>query len=181
MNNLSKNQLLQLLNSENIETVAAAEWLLGVCKYPGHYWIMPDYYYPGLLNNFVTKSKTMSTQNDFVLLKDGYVKTEYNKFIGNLYKIDHDIPKDIIFNEDETIEISSPNGNRIKIPFSTLCGIFLKAREMGYKRPSCLDMAGPEDLAQKERWMKNQEEILKLQSEIPEETLESLDSRENSN
>ena len=42
-------------------------------------------------------------------------------------------------------------------------------------------MAGPEDQVQKERWIKNQKEILKLQSEISEETLESLDSIENSN
>ena len=176
-NPYSKENLLNALNSDNPQIQAAAESILGICKYPDNYWVMPDYYYPGI---GYKSSKTLSYPTDSESFKarlddtsNGRVITsqlfsvrsnrEYKKCkpkegSDNLYNIN--------IREDEIIEVMNEKDEIVNIPWPVFCGIFLKARELGYSRPDALDYAGPFEKSAKEKWLKNQEKIKELQEKI---------------
>lgn len=165
---ITKEDFLRVFYSEERGTKGAGERFLGVCRYPENYWVMPDYYYPGLDSekyNPVSKLDfSYFSSNDEVLWKCKYFKKTDNVY--ELIQTNLDLPELIIFGDD-AIEFKKGE-NTIKIPFELLCGVFLKAREMEYPRPDVLDFAGPKDKTSKERWLANQEKIKELQEELPE-------------
>lgn len=173
----SKEKLLDALNSDDLQIRAAAEAVLGVCKYPDGYWVMPDYYYPGinykpsksLLRDGDTgkaKARLDETSNGKIITSQlfsplserEYKKCKPREGLDSLYNIN--------IREDEMIEVKNEKGETVEIPWVVFCGIFLKCRELGYSRPNALDNAGPKDIETKEKWMKNQEKIIELQETI---------------
>ena len=176
-NAFTKENLLKALSSDDPQVSAAAERTLGVCKYPENYWIMPDYYYPGmrynlsntpLFNNSPEKHKARldETTNGRILTTHLFLpenKREYKRCkpkenVNDIY--------DIRFREDEVIVVTNEKDEVVEIPWVVFCGMFLKARELGYSRPSELDLVGPKDEKTKEKWLANQEKIKELQSKI---------------
>ena len=176
-NAFTKENLLKALSSNDQQVSSAAESALGVCKYPEDYWIMPDYYYPGIgykLSNtppFINspekhKARLDETNNGQVLTSQSFSpenKREYTKIkpkekLNSVYNIK--------FNDDETIIVTNEKDEVVEIPWVVFCGMFLKARELGYSRPKELDLVGPKDKKTKEKWLKNQEKIIELQSKI---------------
>ena len=152
--------IYDLYTSEDERERSVGENIVGASRYPDDYWIMPDYYYPGIEAH--KKDEWMRTSNERVLAHVFCVKMpdgtfEYKRPEGWL-------PRKIEFLDDENIVLTRKDGESITIPWELLCGLFLKAREMGYKRPECLDEAGPMDDKTKEQWLKNQEKIIELQS-----------------
>ena len=141
MKNISET-LLKDLESKNVTERARAEFLLGVCNYPEDYWVMPDYYYPGLEMEPVIKNSVIKTSNDRVLTVAKALKTGEKEF---LYKVTgENLPERFEF-ADEKIKFTKNNGEIVEIPWDLFCGIFLKARELKFSRPGCLNFAGPED------------------------------------
>ena len=170
------NILEKALNSKNREVLSSAEAIAGVCRYPDNYWVMPDYYYPGIytfiINNF-------HTSNDMVLEKECFSKDRNGTFTN--YKSDRNATD--IFNisfEEDTVVLKNQNGEITKIPFPILCGIFLKARELNTERPKCLDETGPKYQPYKEKWLANQEKIRELQEKYIPLSEENVSSNQNS-
>lgn len=176
-NSHSKENLMKMLESEDRNDVASAEALLGVCKYPKDYWIMPDHYYPGIGYKV---SKTLSSPDDPERAKARLDDTSNGRVItSQLFSVrskreykkckpkeDSDNLYNINIREDEIIEVMNEKDEIVNIPWSVFCGIFLKARELGYSRPDALDYAGPFEKSAKEKWLKNQEKIKELQEKI---------------
>ena len=181
-NPFSKEKLENYLNSDDKKMSSLAEEWLGVCKYPDNYWVMPDYYYPGVYYNIHRKAEAAKenpklllfpdvletrTSNDLILEDNGFSKKSLSSFDSFLPISENSIEK-IEFLEDEKIKITNSDKTTTIIPFSLLCAIFLKARELEYSRPSCLDKAGPKDKVLKDKWLKNQEVIKELQAKTDE-------------
>ena len=159
MKNISET-LLKDLESKNVTERARAEFLLGVCNYPEDYWVMPDYYYPGLEMEPVIKNSVIKTSNDRVLTVAKALKTGEKEF---LYKVTgENLPERFEF-ADEKIKFTKNNGEIVEIPWDLFCGIFLKARELKFSRPGCLNFAGPEDEEDNKRWLSNQEKVKEMQ------------------
>lgn len=161
---LTKEDFERAFNSDNPELVAAGEFFMGKCRYPKNYWVMPDYYYPGVLGNINKKRSDFLTSNNLILERLGFFKddTKDDSYTGTFEKSGKSI-KSIRFTDDEKILLEDIDGNNIEIPFDLLCGLLLKAREKQYKRPDILDYAGPINKKRKQQWMKNQESVMKLQ------------------
>ena len=155
------NILEKALNSKDREVLSSAEAIAGVCRYPDDYWVMPDYYYPGI---YITIMNKFHTSNDMVLEAERFAKDRKGTFTN--YNSDRNATD--IFNisfEEDTVVLKNQNNEIIKIPFPVLCGIFLKARELNTERPKCLDKTGPRYQPYKEKWLANQEKIRELQEE----------------
>lgn len=171
---LSRENLIKCLNGDDDELVDAAETFLGVCKYPEDYWIMPDYYYPGI--RFKRKREGIykdvsefqfllanSTSGDSMFHEYFFFQDPKNVFFSNTAR---DGVNKVEFKDDENIVIYHTDGNKVEIPWGLFCVIFNKAREIGYSRPDVLDKAGPSSKKLKEKWLKNQEKIKELQSKL---------------
>ena len=174
MSKTKKEDVLKMINSNDDGVKGAAERIIGVCKYPDDYWVMPDYYYPGLVSEIYNKHNFIKgkyrTSNDNVIVGCMYEKEDEDVFRSTAFIKNDKMPNEIIFHDNEIISIG--NGETvIELPFELLCGVFLKAREKGYKKPDVLVYAGPKDEPTKEKWLSNQEKIKELQSEVPEEWL----------
>ena len=153
------NILEKALNSKDREVLSSAEAIAGVCRYPDNYWVMPDYYYPGI---YITMLNKFHTSNDMILEELFFYKDTNGTFT---YYDDNPENTDI-FNisfEGDTVVLKNHNDEITRIPFPVLCGIFLKARELNTERPKCLDKAGPRYQPYKEKWFANQEKIRELQ------------------
>lgn len=189
-NPFSDNNLIRLLDSDNKLKKGAAEFFLGVCRYPEDYWIMPDYYYPGLESLRASIEKQMAempkkpilgktrfvkhTPNDSVLMRESLNKDFFSDRVFHGVKSINNDSSDsrniemLAFNDDETITFKDFSGQTVTVPWGILCGVFLKARELGYSRPDSLDAAGPYDKETRQKWLANQEKIKELQSKIEE-------------
>lgn len=189
-NPFSDDNLKRLLNSSNKALKGSAEYFLNVCKYPEDYWVMPDYYYPGLdsirarIENQLAEMPDSPqlgripfvkyTANDSVLMNESLVKDFFSdRIFHGLKNLEGYCanPKNIdtvIFNDDETITFKDISGQEVVIPWGIFCGVFLKARELGFSRPDSLNHAGPDGTKAKEKWLANQEKIKELQSKIDE-------------
>lgn len=166
MENISE-ALLKDLKSKSVSEKARAEFLLGVCSYPEDYWVMPDYYYPGLEMEPVIKNSVIKTSNDRVLTVAKALKTGEREF---LYKVTgENLPVKFEF-MNEKVKFIKDNGEIVEVPWDLFCGIFLKARELKFSRPRCLDFAGPEDEEDNKQWLSNQEKVKEMQ-----ETSEKLE------
>lgn len=142
----SKEGLESMLMSDIKEAVGLAELFLDKVRLPDNYWEMPDYYYKGLyseqfrnLDDYqglpeYMRDEFCKTANDRVLEACGYKKSSNDKFIGE----DREIQFDTVNQAILVIE----NDNITKIPFSLLCGMLLKARELEYEKPVELEKAG---------------------------------------
>ena len=172
----SEENLIKLLDSKDRQLVAAAETVLGVCKYPDNYWVMPDYYYPGLesksssfplYDGLSEKERLLldATSNDYILMAQRFLQEKKGVFTKITPKDASSGVHSVNFNEtEELINLENERGEIVEIPWPLLCGIFLKARELGFSKPDVLDKAGP--ATHKDKWLVNQEKIKELQSKI---------------
>lgn len=153
------NLIEKALNSKDRETISSAEAIAGVCRYPDDYWVMPDYYYPGICMTIINKFRT---SNDMVIEDSSFYKDEKGTFTNYKDNVDITDILNISF-EGDTVVLKNQNNEITKIPFPILCGLFLKARELNTERPKCLDKTGPRYQPYKEKWLANQEKIRELQ------------------
>ena len=164
-------QLIEDLKSNDVELSSASEHILGVCRYPDNYWVMPDYYYPGLRSKLINKGDGIfsETSNDNVMRNAGLFKEneEYYSFLDVLRidnRFDHEeVELKGVRLSDNNIFFETDN-SEIKVPWDVFCAVFLKARELGFLRPDCLNEAGP--ALHKHKWLENQEKIKELQEKI---------------
>jgi len=153
------NILEKALNSKDREVLSSAEAIAGVCRYPDDYWVMPDYYYPGIE---IAIFNGINTSNDRVLENQLFLKNKNGTFTNYTSNVESTDISNISF-EGDTVVLKNQNNETTKIPFPVLCGIFLKARELNTEKPKCLDKTGPRYQPYKEKWFANQEKIRELQ------------------
>ena len=153
-----ENLLKNAQQERDLSVKAAGETFLNKAYPPSWYWEMPDYYYPGLYSEnkqephnkkdidkiFDKKSdsgkiRQTTTRNEAVLNDCGWEQQKYgsqeyyNDDFPNLklvFKKDSDIVYFANIDLDTKKELS-----RFEIPFSLLCGMFLKCRELEFKKP----------------------------------------------
>ena len=151
----SKEQLVRNASQEeDLLLKGASERFLGNSFPPSWHWEMPDSYYPGFyvdkmptsptpemfnsLGNYMKITSTL-TRNDAVLKDCGWERKEYdtqeyyNADFPNI-KLSFDSSNDCVvvikFDPETNQEIS-----KAQVPFSLLCGLFLKCRELNFKKP----------------------------------------------
>ena len=132
----------------------ASEKFLGKAFPPSWYWKMPDYYYPGIFMDskrdidaadpffiFGDRGKIdgTTTRNEAVLNDCGWHRKKYdvNEYFNN------DFPDlKIVFERDKNkvkVLKIDPETNKelgvMSIPFSLICGVFLKCREFEFDKP----------------------------------------------
>ena len=132
----------------------ASESFLGKAYPPSWYWKMPDYYYPGL---YIESLRDISPNDPFYLLSEGCRiddTTTRNEAVINdcgWRRKKHDVPEyfnpdfpklKIVFVKDKNmvkiVKIDPETQKECKsvsIPFSLICGVFLKCREFEFDKP----------------------------------------------
>ena len=151
----SDEKLLQNAQQDiNLKSKSASELFLGKTFPPSWYWKMPDYYYPGLyiesglgeennpaFNLSIDDVKVMLTtsRNECVLNDCGWERKKYdipeyfNPCFPNL-KVVFEKAKNSVslvkINPQTQEELQT-----ISVPFSFICGIFLKCREFEFDKP----------------------------------------------
>ena len=134
---------------------------------------MPDYYYPGFYADKYTPEEKMiihqfdTTAADKVLKSIGWEKDKFGSLhfdnTTSDFSVDFIPESEIVILKDKKTDVV------LQLDWPTFCAFFLKARELEMSRPSCLDKAGPRNKQYKERWIKNQEKIIEIQSQDPDE------------
>ena len=145
----------QAKQDDDLLLKASAESFLKKPHPPSWYWEMPDYYYPGLyleqysnLSEFFpisdnplydySKISATTTRNEAALIDLGWHRKKYD--ILEYYNDNFPNLK-IVFNKDnDSVLLVRFNENNetvgeIEFPFSMICAVFLKCRELEYKKP----------------------------------------------
>ena len=151
----SDEKLLQNAKQDTfLMSKGASEIFLGKAFPPSWYWKMPDYYYPGIYlesrrgisSNDIffifgerSKIKDTSTRNECVLNDCGWKRRKYDV---NEYFNDNFPNLKIVFAKDNNVvsivKINPETQEElgiVSVPFSLICGVFLKCRELEYDKP----------------------------------------------
>ena len=122
---------------------------------PSWYWEMPDYYYPGIYNELHADQEdsfpktnnpsyafeqisATTTRNEAALIDLGWNRKKYDVLE---YYNDNFPNLKIVFNKDnDSVLLVRFNENNetvgeIEFPFSMICAVFLKCRELEYRKP----------------------------------------------
>lgn len=134
---------------------SSAEFFLQKSYPPSWYWEMPDYYYPGFYSEFLptdierfahiktemaeySRISSTTTRNEAALIDLGWHRKKYD--VLEYYNENFPDLK-IVFNKDNDSVLlvkfneSNETVGEIEFPFSMICAVFLKCRELEYKKP----------------------------------------------
>ena len=140
---------------EDMKAKSTGELFLQEAYPPSWYWEMPDYYYPGFYSEFLptdierfahiktemaeySRISSTTTRNEAALIDLGWHRKKYD--ILEYYNDNFPNLK-IVFNKDnDSVLLVRFNENNetvgeIEFPFSMICAVFLKCRELEYKKP----------------------------------------------